>query len=90
MIADDAATSIGCDRVPVTGMYIRVPNGITRGSTATIPLYTPVPVAVTPLPPALAAVYQVAYTFSVRAQPGSASGAGVATRGRDDAATALA
>src|SRR2546422_9305115 len=62
-------------------MYIRVPNRITDGSTATIPLYTPVPVAVPPLPPALAALYQVAYTVIVVAQsgdagPSTAAGAG--------------
>src|SRR3989304_791212 len=58
-------------------MYIRVPSGITLGSTATVPLPTTVPVAVLP-PPALAAVYHVAHTRSVLGHPGSPAGAATA------------
>src|SRR3990170_6073524 len=58
-------------------MYIRVPSGITRGSTATVPFRTAVPVAVLP-PPALAAVYHVAHTRRVTPHWGSLAGAATA------------
>src|SRR3990172_2752844 len=58
-------------------MYIRVPSGITLGSTATVPLPTTVPVAVLP-PPALAAVYHVAHTRRLRPHWGSPAGAATA------------
>src|SRR3989304_8187532 len=58
-------------------MYVRLPSGIPRGSTATVPFRTAVPVAVLP-PPALAAVYHVAHTRSVTPHWGSPIGAATA------------
>src|SRR3972149_8820058 len=71
-------------------MYMRVPRGMTPGSTATAPLRTVVRVAPVPTPPALAAVYHVAQTVRVRAHCGSPSGAaaGVAAGVATGAATA--